>query len=221
MFPSFRKKESAVEFLEGQGNFPRYADWLRDHNDRSTFQNRGDGHTRYFVELNGFLTNHPGGVVAIDQDITQQVLEVLSAKNNFGLAVLQPNRSISFKHKRISSLECANASLIELESCIVTRLVVSQQFNQQIRLKECEIKTIAFVGHTERLEILGGKIHRFEFPQPGAEIRGPVSIRRVSLPTEFLQVQPLRTLRAQLMRIHNTDAPSLVRAAELRIARPG
>ena len=215
----FRKKKSTAGFPKAEGSFARYSDWLLEQPDRAALSDHG-AKARYFEQLRAFLDNNPGGVVITDQDITQQVLEELSTRNSFGLNVRLPFQTIKFTGKRISNLECPAATLIELDNCIVTYLSVSHRFSQRISLTECQVQTIAFVGNTETLEIVGGRIDAFLFPQPEAQIRGPVTFRRVSLPTDPLQLQPLRTLRGHLMRIHNTDPASLVRAAELRISFP-
>jgi hypothetical protein len=207
------------EFLRAGPPFPSFTSWFNDHPDRNNLQQSGNAQIAYREKLLGHLKSHLGGVAMCEGAMADDILaDVFSNQDNFGLnCSSKPGKPVTFADKTLSHLEFRDCDSLTLERCQVTRLVIGPEGHRKVRLVHSHIETIAFVGVTRELDVVGGGIYNFEFLN--RDIAGPVSFQRVALPTSLSQVQPLRTLRAQLIAVHNMEPAGLVRAAELRIVR--
>lgn len=212
-------KKAPPEFLQEGPAFPSFTSWFNDNPDRNQLQQSGNAQRVYREKLVGHLNSYPGGVIMCDGAMADDIIaDVFSKQDNFGLnCSSKPGNPIVFADKTLSHLEFRNCDSLTLERCRVTRLVFGADGNRNVHLLDCHIETMVFIGVTGELDVVGGAVHNFKFVN--RDIAGPVSFQRVALPTSLSRVQPLRTLRAQLIAVRNMDPAGLVRAAELRIVR--
>lgn len=212
----------SLESLPGDTRitFPNFADW------RTDAQRRGITPASepqvYIEDLTNALKKRPGPTVQLSDDIKNDAIPHFQSADDFGLQIYGGMRDpIKFEGKQIRWLEIHGPASLELSGCTIRRLVFGSSNLEKVILQNCRIGCLRTRSgvHLQRFEISRSIIRGFEFEQASGFLEGPVTLTDVALPTIQPQIQALRTLRAELLRIHNTGAAGVVHAAELRLER--
>jgi hypothetical protein len=212
------RREIPVCFVPQNADFPDYIAWINAQNSNAATRiPAGQEQTRYYAALALHVQSHPGAVVQVNYDIGTEVLRFLTSVDKFGVKLAIGDQTIELRNKSLSLVQPHSARKIVLENCVVTELYLNS-VTPFVALKDCHIELLTIRESVGMLTIQGGSIRKLRFG-PSGRLTGPVRLHRVQLPTSNDEIQSLRTLRAELLRIHNVAPAGVARAAEMRITR--